>query len=91
MVPLQRFANGVLADVIRRQPSSPERTAFAWQMAVGPSLARSTTIAQQDDVLIVRPRDERWKPELERSADVIVQRLQHLLGRSTIRRLEIRD
>ena len=90
MVPLQRFANGVLADVIRRQPSSPERTAFAWQMAVGTALARSTTISQHDDVLVVRPRDDRWTPELERSANVIVQRLQHLLGRSAIRRLDIR-
>ena len=91
MVPLQRFANGVLADVIRRQPSSPERTAFAWQMAVGSALARSTTISLHDDVLIVRPRDERWKPELQRSADVIVQRLQNLLGRGAVTRLDIRD
>jgi phosphohistidine swiveling domain-containing protein len=90
MVPLQRFANRVLADVIRRQPSSPERTAFAWQLAVGSTLARSTTISQQNDVLIVRPRDERWRPELERSADIIVLRLQSLLGPAAIRRIDVR-
>ena len=35
---------GVLAEIVRRQPASKERTAFAWQLAVGPALARATTV-----------------------------------------------
>ena len=89
MVPLQRFATGVLAAVIRRQPSSPERTALAWQIAVGAALARSTSVDLQDGILTVRSRDERWTIELKRSADTIVERLRHLLGTSEVVRIDV--
>ena len=55
MVPLQNFATGVLAEVIRRQPPSPARTTFAWTIAVGPALARSATATLTASVLH-RPR-----------------------------------
>ena len=89
MVPLQNFATGVLAEVIRRQPPSPERTAFAWQVAVGPALARATTVNLHDGLLTGRPRDTRWTPEIRRGADTILQRLQLLLGATTVTRIEI--
>ncbi len=89
MVPLQHFATGVLADVIRRQPPSRERTTFAWQIAVGPALARSTTVTLRDGVLIVHARDERWTPEIRRAADTILTRLQHLLGAAAVTRIEM--
>ncbi len=54
MLPIQQLSAGVLADVIRRQPSSPARTALAWQLAVGPALARATTVALCDGVLTVQ-------------------------------------
>ena len=38
MLPVQTIAATVLAEVIRRQPSSPARTSFAWTVAVGPAL-----------------------------------------------------
>ncbi len=44
MLPIQRFSSGVIAEIIRRQPSSPARTALAWQLAVGSALARATTV-----------------------------------------------
>ena len=89
MVPLQNFATGVLADVIRRQPPSPARTNFAWTVAVGPALARSATATLNGAVLTVRPRDPRWSKELERARDTILARMQQLLGRESVVRMEI--
>lgn len=89
MVPFQNFASGVLAEVIRRQPDTRARTSFAWQVAVGPALARSTTVELRHRVLFVRPRDARWAPELVRAADTVLRRLQHLLGPESVQRIEI--
>ena len=89
MVPLQNFSNGVLAEVLRRQPSSPGRTTFAWQVAVGPALARSSTVTLLDGVLTVRARDPRWALEIERSADTILRRVQYLLGAAAVKRIEV--
>jgi hypothetical protein len=90
MVPLQSFSTGVLADLIRRQPPSPGRTAFAWQLAVGPALARSTTVELQAGTLTVRARDPRWGREIERAADTILLRLQRLLGPDAVTEVEVR-
>ena len=89
VVPLQSFAPGVLADVIRRQPPSSARTAFAWELAVGAGMARSTSVEVIDRILIVRARDASWAREVERAADVILQRMQHVLGPAAIARLEV--
>ena len=89
MVPLQNFATGVLAEIIRRQPPSPARTSFAWTVAVGPALARTTTVVLTDRVLQVRPRDARWATEIARLSPTILPRLQQLLGRDNVLRIEI--
>jgi predicted nucleic acid-binding Zn ribbon protein len=89
MVPLQNFATGVVAEVIRRQPASPARTTFAWTVAVGPALARTATVTLNDNVLTVRARDPRWAEEIERAADTILKRMQHLLGPGSVIRIEI--
>jgi predicted nucleic acid-binding Zn ribbon protein len=80
MLPIQDFSTGVLARVLRRQPSSPARTAFAWQVAVGPAVARATTVALENGVLRVRATDERWGRELERVSGMVLARMQQLLG-----------
>jgi len=89
MVPLQNFATGVLANVIKRQPPSPARTTFAWTVAVGPALARSATATLTGRVLTVRPRDPRWAKEVERAGATILARMQELLGRESVVRIEI--
>ncbi len=89
MQPLQSFAPAVLADVIRRQPDSRERTAFAWSVAVGPALARATTVELRNHNMIVCARDVQWARELERARDTILPRLQMLLGRDTVKGLYI--
>ncbi len=89
MVPLQNFATGVLAEVIRRQPPSPARTTCAWTIAAGPALARSATVLLTNRVLQVHPRDARWAKEIERLSPTILPRLQHLLGYDSVIRIEI--
>jgi predicted nucleic acid-binding Zn ribbon protein len=91
MIPIQHFASGVLAEILRRQPASKERTAFAWQLAVGPALARVTTVELRDRVLTVRSADQRWIREIRRAADTILARMQHLLGPENVTRLAVQD
>ena len=80
MIPLQNFSAGVLADIVRRQPTSPARTSFAWQVAVGPVLARSTTVELIDGVLHVRSHDPRWLKDIRALRQQVLLRLQRLLG-----------
>lgn len=89
MVPMQTFAPGVIAEIIRRQPPSPGRTAFAWTMAVGPAMARSATVTLEQQTLSVRARDARWAQEIERASATILTRLQHLLGRDSVVKIEV--
>jgi hypothetical protein len=89
MVPLQNLATTVIAEVVRRQPSSAARTTFAWQIAVGTALARTTTVDLSDGILVVRARDARWAREIERAAETILKRMQHLLGPSEIARIDV--
>ena len=89
MQALQSFGPAVLAEIIRRQPASKERTAFAWSVAVGPALARVTTVELRNHNLIVCARDAQWARELERARDTILPRLQLLLGRDTVKGLYI--
>jgi predicted nucleic acid-binding Zn ribbon protein len=86
---LQSFAPAVLAEIIRRQPASRQRTEFAWAVAVGPALARVTTVELRNHNIIVCARDAQWARELERARDTILPRLQLLLGRDTVKGLHI--
>ncbi len=91
MIPLQHFSSGVVAGIVRRQPPSKERTAFAWQLAVGPALARATTVElDAQGLLTVRALDTRWTAELERARDAVLARMQGLLGPDEIRRIRTR-
>lgn len=89
MLPLQSFAQGVLADAIRRQPASAARTSFAWQLAVGTALTRVTSVDLRDRTLVVRAVDPRWTVEIERARGEILARLQHLLGPGAVTQIQI--
>ena len=89
MLPIQRFSSGVIADVIRRQPSSPARTTLAWQLAVGTALARATTVELQAGVLTVHSPDPRWTLEIKRARDIVLGRVQHYLGAEHVKSLRI--
>lgn len=90
MIPLQQFSSGVLAELIRRQPASSARTSFAWQIAVGPAIARTTAIDLADGVLRVTARDAHWQHAVERAAETILPRLQHLLGAEAVKKIEVK-
>ena len=77
---LNQVLPAVVADIIRRQPASPERTAFAWSAAVGPALARVTSVELRDRTLVVTARDARWAKEIDRARDTILARVRHLVG-----------
>ena len=89
MIPIQHVATGVLAEIVRHQPASKERTAFAWQLAVGPALARATTVELDRGVLTVRAIDRRWIAEIRRASDTILTRMQNLLGADAVTRISL--
>jgi predicted nucleic acid-binding Zn ribbon protein len=89
MEPIQQFSSAVLSAIVRRQPASAARTAFAWQLAVGATLARVTTVELSDGVLIVRAADARWTQEIHRAREVVLGRLQTLLGPDAVRALSV--
>jgi Dna[CI] antecedent DciA-like protein len=87
---LQNVASGVLAEIIRRQPASKGKTSFAWSVAVGPALARVTSVELTPDrVLRVRVRDARWAREVERARDIVLTRLRMLLGDDNVIRIDV--
>lgn len=89
MRPIQTFAGGVLAQIVRRQPPSPARTAFAWELAVGPSLARVTSVEMEGTTLRVRSTDPRWLKEIDRARGMILPKLQQMLGEQTVTAIAI--
>ena len=90
MLPIQRFSSGVLAEIVRRQPASPARTSFAWQLAVGPALARVTTVTLKETILQVRAADARWLGEIERARATILPKVQALLGTDHVTKITTR-
>jgi hypothetical protein len=87
---IQTFAGGVLAQIVRRQPPSPARTSFAWQLAVGPALARVTSVELDGTTLRVRSADPRWLKEIDRARSAILPKLHQLLGPESITKINVR-
>jgi hypothetical protein len=89
VIPVYRFMPDVLAGILSRAPLSPDKIAFAWRTAVGPSVDRVTTIDLRDHTLHVRAKDATWQREIERSAALIRARLDALLGDGIVRFIEV--
>lgn len=89
MVPVHAFLPDALAAVIRKAPLSPDKIAFAWRTAVGPSVDRVTRIRLTGHVLQVRAENAAWQREIERSAALIRVRLESLLGPGVVRGLNV--
>lgn len=87
---IQTFSGGVIADVLRRQPSSRGRTELAWQLAVGPALARATSVRMEGTTLRVTAQDARWLKEIQRARPAILAKLQQLLGPDHITHISTR-
>jgi hypothetical protein len=89
MIPVNDFMTDALAEVLRRAPLTPEKVEFAWRHAVGPAVARATTVALDGQQLTVRVDSGQWRREIERSSIVIRGRLDRLLGKGTVRTLTV--
>jgi predicted nucleic acid-binding Zn ribbon protein len=72
------------------QPPSPARTTFVWQLAVGPALARVTSVEMEGTTLRVRSADERWLKEIDRARAIILPKVQHLLGHDSVTKISTR-
>jgi hypothetical protein len=84
------FATSVLAEMLAQQPMSPGKLQFAWRAAVGPALARAAALDWQDGRVIVQMSSADWTREIQRSKPMILERLQMLLGKDVVRRIEIK-
>jgi len=89
VIPVHQVMPGALAVILRKAPLTPDKIAFAWRMAVGPSVDRVTTIELKGRVLHVRAKDAAWQREVERSAGLIRARLGVLLGDDVVRGLDV--
>jgi Dna[CI] antecedent, DciA len=89
MIPIRRFMPDALAAVLRKAPLTPEKIAFAWRTAVGPSVDRATSVELTGSTLRVRAKDAQWRREIEHSAGLIRARLDALLGAGVVRGLDV--
>ena len=88
MIRADRVIPAVLAEVIRKAPLCQEKVDFAWRSAVGPAVARVTSVRLDDQgVLHVRASDAHWTREVKRSSRLIVSRLTALLGEGVVTKL----
>ncbi len=78
-----------LASVLRKAPLTPEKIAFAWRTAVGPSVDRATNVELDGVTLRVHAKDAQWRREIEHSAGLIRARLDLLLGAGVVRGLDV--
>lgn len=89
MQPLNGFLPQALAAMLRKAPLCDEKVAFAWRTAVGPAVARVTSVTLQKGILRVQTRDAAWQREVERAAAVVRHRLDDLLGAGVVRRIDV--
>lgn len=79
---------GVVAEVIRNAPLSPEKVTLAWRLSVGPAVAKATTVRLDDEaVLHVVAGSPAWASAVRKSRSLILNRLQQLLGEDTVRQI----
>lgn len=63
---------------------------FAWSAVVGPALQRVTAVRLESGILIVDAASAQWAREVRRSAQMILKRLQDLLGTDAVREMSVR-
>jgi predicted nucleic acid-binding Zn ribbon protein len=90
MRPLNSALPGALAELLRPAPLSPGKVNFAWRAAVGPAVERVTAVRLEGGVLLVDAETRHWAREIHRSSNVILNRLEALLGEGVVSRLEVR-
>ena len=78
----------VVADVIRKAPLTDDKVAFAWRLAVGPTIDKSTAVRlAADGTLYVTAESNAWIDAVRASIGLIRSRLAHYLGEDAIKRV----
>jgi hypothetical protein len=81
VIGVQRVLPGVLIELVRRQPTTPDKVDFAWRTSVGPAIARASRAALDDaGRLTVTVDDPAWRHEIQQSLPLVRARLERLLG-----------
>ena len=83
---------GVVGDVIRGAPLTDEKVAFAWRLAVGPAIAKATTVRLgSDGTLYLTAESKAWVDSVRDSIGIIRSRLAHYLGDNAVKRIHYED
>jgi len=89
VVPIARVIPQVLAEVLRKAPLCPEKVEFAWTEAVGPALARVTSVRLDESGILQVAAAGEWGREIRRSSLIILQRLARFLGDGTVTGIQL--
>ena len=82
---------GVLAEVIRKGPMCDEKVTLAWRRAVGPQIAKVTTVRLvPDGTLHIKTDSQAWIDAVRKSTSLIQIRMGDLLGENLVKKLEFR-
>ena len=84
MEPLGALVDSVIPRLLAQSPLTPEKVNFAWRMAVGPAIDRVTR-ARLAGVTLLVDGDAQWLREVDRSRELILSRVQRLLGAGVVR------
>jgi predicted nucleic acid-binding Zn ribbon protein len=80
----------VVAEVIRKAPLCDAKVTFAWRLAVGPVIAKATTVRLlSNGVLQVTAESAAWMDAVRASLGIIRSRLAHYLGDATIKHIDL--
>jgi len=82
----------VVGEVIRKAPLTDEKVAFAWRLAVGPAIAKATTVRlAPDGTLYLTAESKPWVDSIRASIGLIRSRLAHFLGDDAVKRISFPD
>jgi len=90
MRPLTQALPGAVTELLRGVPISAGKVSFAWRVAVGIGVERVSSVRLDARTLLVDVSDPRWAREIAHCSPVILTRLQTLLGRDVVTRIEVR-
>jgi hypothetical protein len=85
--PLGPLVDSVIPRLLAQAPMTPEKVNFAWRVAVGAAIDHVTR-ARLAGVTLIVDGEPQWLREVDRSQDLILRRLQRLLGAETVRFLK---
>ena len=90
MQPIAHALPGALAELLRGAPLSGGKVNVAWRAAVGTAIDRASSVRLEGHLLVVEAANAQWAREITRLSDVVLVRLQTLLGPDTVAGLEVR-